>query len=270
MKKSVQTYQRHLTKITTSSLFCKKKESPRCCFVGNATINQFLNFVFSEMTSRTETAANAALEAAIDWTAAEVDRRELEGWYDEDDDGSDGGNDEENADDDYEDTTKTLDNNDIYHWMSLEEQIELYQTPRHDYPKVEQWKNVETQGTVGITIDQARNDLKRLLGYEIKALRDGYNMKKRRKIEELAPEIFEKIFGADSKISSLFSRKLGWSHDKFLGFLATFFIQCAYRASVKELFSPTSELSNAGLMERESYMQCWSDIKKTGLGNRCS
>ena len=36
--------------------------------------------------------ANAAPEIAIDWIAAEVDQRVLEGGYDEDNDGSDSGN----------------------------------------------------------------------------------------------------------------------------------------------------------------------------------
>ena len=197
----------------------------------------------------------------------------MEGWYDEDfdhDEEESINSEEANNEDHRLSDTTNLCNDDVFHWASMEEEVELYQAASNDYPKVDSWKDIETGSTVSIVIDRAREDLKRLLEAEVKALRAGHGIEGRKKMDDIAPDAFEKMFGENSKFALLFVRRLGWSYDKLFGFLATFFIQCAYHASVKELYSPTSELSTAGLMERDGYILCWKEIKNAGLESRCS
>jgi hypothetical protein len=151
-------------------------------------------------------------------------------------------------------------------WVSKEQEIEMYTMPFDDYPKVSDWKDIEMDGNVDISIDLARKDLHKMLNKEIECLRIGLNLTDQLKVDDAMPVAMEKVFGQQSPIYLLFAKRLEWSYDYFLAFMATLCQQCTYHASSAEIFSDTTDINMDGLLDKEKYFKGWEELKTCGIG----
>lgn len=76
--------------------------------------------------------------------------------------------------------------------------------------------------------------------------------------------IVEYFFGVSSLLWHVFRDRLGWTHKKFLLFMATNQRMSAGRCSAAELYDPTTLIDTSGILDQEEYTACWDEICKVG------
>lgn len=136
-----------------------------------------------------------------------------------------------------------------------------------EYPKVDDWRDIETDHEVDIRIDGARRDIMLHFQGEIDAMREAakafYDPSRQASVDELCRPVFDLIFGEGTEIFNIFTGQLGWSKNKFFAFLGTFLLQCAYKLPMNELY--VSDFNFEGLPPRAEYESCWKDLATFGI-----
>lgn len=114
--------------------------------------------------------------------------------------------------------------------------------------KQRQWKHCITE------LDQVKAQCIKVFGKEVPTRHD----------------VVDYFFGVSSALWHVFRDRLGWTHQKFLLFMATNQRMSIYKCSSAELYNPDSPFDTSDILSKEEYTACWNDISEVGRPSTAS
>ena len=79
-------------------------------------------------------------------------------------------------------------------------------------------------------------------------------------------DLFVHLYGPDSQLFTPFRDRLGWSHERYLKYMATGARCAANGYSAAQLYDSNRVQSLEGLLTKKEYISCWKEISLTGTG----